>query len=412
MTQVLQDKLKPTGNRQGADSSDQHLARLQSYHQGAGQWLTWVLGGVLLCFVVWASSFQIDEVTRATGEVIASSRVQVIQSVDGGVLSALNVKEGDQVQAGQVLARQDPTRVAANMGETEARLFALRARAARLRAEVTADGTPSFPKAPSATAAEQVRVEQALFVQRRASLREDLRTLQVGLDLARREMRLVEQLAANGDASGSEVMRVQRAANEAESRLLARRNKFLEDARQDLAKAEDEIAQLSQVRTRRAQEHEDTVFRASGPGIVKNIRVTTVGGVLRAGDELMQIVPVGDELIVEAKVRPADIASVSPGLPATLRFDPFDYTIYGSVAGQVVYVSADSMKKDTGRGEEIHYRVHVKPGSYPVVSSSGKSLELLPGMTVQVDIRSGQRSLMAYLLKPIRKTLSESLGER
>lgn len=412
MNQVSHDKAKQGGGRQDAHSSDRRLVRLQAYHEGPGQWLAWVLGGIFIGFVVWAAAFEIDEVTRATGEVIASSRLQVIQSVDGGVLSALYVKEGDQVQAGQVLARQDPTRMAANMGETEARLFALRAKAARLKAEVTADGMPVFPKAPNATAAEQLRVEQALFVQRRAGLREDLRTLQVGLDLARREMHLVEQLAANGDASGSEVMRVQRAENEAESRLLTRKNKFLEDARQDLAKAEDEIAQLSQVMTRRTQEHEDTVFKANGPGIVKNIRVTTVGGVLRAGDELMQIVPVGDELIMEAKVRPADIARVRAGLPATIRFDPFDYTVYGSVAGRVVYVSADSMKKDTGRGEEIHYRVHVKPDSYPVLTSSGKSLEILPGMTVQVDIHTGQRSLMAYLLKPIRKTLSESLGER
>lgn len=412
MNPVLHDKGSQAGGRQHAHDSDRRLERLQSYHQGPGLWLAWVLSGVFLCFVVWASTFEIDEVTRASGEVIASRRVQVIQSVDGGVLSALYVREGDQVRAAQVLARQDPTRVAANMGETEARLFALRARSARLKAEVTAEGMPLFPKAPNATAAEQRRVEQALFVQRRAGLQEDLRTLQVGLDLARKEMQLVEQLAANGDASGSELMRVQRAANEAEARLLGRKNKFLEDARQELAKVEDEIAQLSQVMTRRTQEHEDTVFRANGPGIVKNIRVTTVGGVLRAGDELMQIVPLGDELIVEAKVRPADIASVRPGLPATIRFDPFDYTVHGSVAGQVVYVSADSMKKDTGRGEEIHYRVHVKPDAYPVVSSSGKTLEILPGMTVQADIRTGQRSLMAYLLKPIRKTLSESLGER
>lgn len=406
------DQGPPHRGRHDSQATDARLARLQSYHQGSGQWLAWLLGGVFVCFVAWAMSFQIDEVTRASGEVIASSRVQVIQSVDGGVLSALYVKEGDQVKAGQILARQDPTRVAANMGETEARLFALRARAARLKAEVTAAPMPVFPEAPNATAAEQVRVEQALFLQRRSGLQEDLRTLQVGLDLARREMRLVEQLATNGDASGSEVMRVQRAANEAESRLLGRKNKFLEDARQDLAKAEDEVAQLSQVMTRRAQEHEDTVFKASGPGIVKNIRITTVGGVLRAGDELMQIVPVGDDLIIEAKVRPADIASVRPGLPATIRLDPFDYTVHGSVAGRVVYVSADSMKKDTGRGEEIHYRVHVRPEGFPVISSSGKRLEILPGMTAQADIRTGQRSLMAYLLKPIRKTLSESMGER
>jgi adhesin transport system membrane fusion protein len=154
------------------------------------------------------------------------------------------------------------------------------------------------------------------------------------------------------------------------------------------------------------------VFISNGRGIVKNIRVTTVGGVLRAGEEIMQIVPVGDELIVEAKVSPTDIARVHAGLPANIRLDPFDYTIHGSVAGQVVYVSADTLKKETGRGEEIHYRVHVKPASNPVLSSTGKTLEILPGMTAQIDIRTGERTLMEYLLKPIRKTLTQSMGER
>jgi adhesin transport system membrane fusion protein len=396
-----------------ATSSDQrHVARLQSYHQGAARWLVGGLSIGFVLFVYWASTFDIDEVTRASGEVIASSRVQVIQAVDGGVLSSLHVKEGDRVEAGQVLARLDQTRVGASMGETEARLFSLRAKTARLRAEVTGQETPAFPVAVNGPAAEQIRVERALFVQRQAGLIEDMRTLQLGLDLANKEMKLVEKLAGDGDASGSEVLRVQRAANEAESRLLTRRNKFLEDARMELAKAEDEIAQLSQVLTRRTQEHQDTVFTSNGRGIVKNIRMTTVGGVLRAGEEIMQIVPVGDELIIEAKVSPSDIARVHVGLPANIRLDPFDYTIHGSVAGQVVYVSADTLKKETGRGEEIHYRVHVKPSSNPVLSTTGKLLEILPGMTAQVDIRTGERTLMAYLLKPIRKTLSLSLGER
>lgn len=396
----------------GTDDAQRHVERLQSYHHGSSRWLLWVLSVVFGVFVVWASVFQIDEVARASGEVIASSRVQVIQSVDGGVLSSLQVKEGDRVAAGQVLARLDQTRAGASMGETQARLLALRARAARLRAEVTGQQTPGFPGAPRGAAAEQVRVERALFEQRRTGLHEDLRTLQVAWDLARREMGLVEKLAAEGDASGTELLRVQRATNEAESRWLARRNKFLEDARQDLVKAEDEVAQISQVLMRRVQEHQDTVFTATGPGIVKNIRMTTVGGVLRAGEELMQIVPLGDVLIVEAKVSPTDIARVRQGLPVTIRLDPFDYTVHGGVEGEVVYVSADTLKKETGRGEEVHYRVHVKPKVHPVLSTTGKALELVPGMTAQVDIRTGERTLMAYLLKPLRKTLDQAFGER
>ena len=384
---------------------------LENFHRRRHGWVLGLLFLGLAAFIAWALYFRIDEVARAHGEVIASSRVQVIQAVDGGVLAQLRVKEGDRVKPGQVLAKLDLTRVGATVGETTARLFALQAKAARLRAEVT--GTePVFPGAPSRSLRDQIEVERALFNQRRAGLNEELRTLQVAFDLARKKLALVEQLKTTGDASGSEVLAAQNATNEAEARLINRKNKFLEDARIELARAEDEAAQNTQVLTRREQEREDAVFTANVAGIVKNIRVTTVGGVLRQGEEIMQIVPVDDELIVEAKVSPADIARVRPGLTANIRLDPFDYTIFGSVPAKVTYVSADTLKEQTQRGEEIYYRVHLAPTAHPVVTTTGKSLDILPGMTAQVDIRTGDRTVMDYLLKPVRKTLSESFGER
>lgn len=386
--------------------------RLENFHlRRHGVLLSVLLIGIIV-FVVWAMIFRIDEVAKATGEVIASSRVQVIQAVDGGVLSELAVKEGDRVKPGQLLARLDQTRVGATVGEVEARLFALKAKAIRLRAEVTGAGALSFPNDDREEFRAQIEVEQALFQQRRIGIQEEIRTLKVAVDLSRKELTLVEQLLESGDVSGTELLRAQRALNEADSKLINRKNKFFEDARAELAKTEDEIAQAEQVLTRRQREQQDSVFTAQVTGIVKNVRVTTVGGVLRAGEEILQIVPLDDDLIVEAKVSPADIAQVRPGLEANIRFDPFDYTIHGSVLGKVIYVSADTLKEDTQRGEEIYYRVHVKPATSPVTSTSGKKLEILPGMTAQLDIRTGDRTLMDYLLKPLRKTLSESFGER
>lgn len=392
------------GNRQA-------VASLENYHRRNYSPTLWLLLAGLIVFAVWASVFRINQVARAGGEVIASSRVQIIQAVDGGVLASLNVHEGDRVERGQVLARLDQTRIGAAVKEIDARLSALRAKATRLRAEVTEAKELVFPD-DVRRFPELVRVETALFEQRRLGLTEELRTLEVAVKLAREEADLVENLAKSGDVNRSEVIRTKRVLNDAEANLINRKNKFLEDARIELTKAEDDIAQNVQVLTQRRQQLEDCVFKALLPGIVKNVRVTTVGGVLRPGEELMQIIPIGDDLIVEAKVRPADIANLRTGLEATIRFDPFDYTIFGAVMGKVVYVSADTLKEEAVHGEETYYRVHVVPDTNPVTTTSGRRLDILPGMTAKVDIRTGDRTVLDYLLKPLRKTLSESFGER
>jgi len=385
------------------------IDRLENFHRENHAWIPLLALLFVTAFIAWAMVFRIDEVTRATGEVIASSRVQIIQAVDGGVLSRLDVKEGDRVTSGQVLAQLDQTRVGATLGESDARLFALKAKAVRLRAEVT-DATEL--KFTDNSYREQVAVERALFRQRRLGLREEIRTLQVAADLAKKQLTMTERLAASGDVSDSEILRAQRELNDAESRVINRKNKFLEDARIELAKTEDDIAQNEQVLTRHKQEWRDSVFTAQVAGIVKNIRVTTLGGVLRAGEEMMQIVPLDDDLVVEAKVRPADIAHLREGLNATIRLDAFDYTIFGTVPGKVIFVSADTLKDESAKGQDIYYRVRVSMASGALHTSSGKPIELLPGMTAQVDIRTGDRTLMGYLLKPLRKTVAESFGER
>ena len=392
-------------------SNQQAIANLENYHRRKYSPALWLLLLGLIAFVCWASVFRINQVARAGGEVIASSRVQIIQAVDGGVLETINVREGDRVKQGQILAQLDQTRIGAAVKEVDVRLSALQAKATRLRAEVTETSELVFDQAVMRFP-ELVKVEQALFQQRRLGLAEELRTLNVAVELAREEADLIANLAKSGDVNRTEVIRAARALNDAEAKLINRRNRYLEEARIELNKTDDGIAQNIQILAQRQQELKDSVFTASLPGIVKNIRVTTVGGVLRASEELMQIIPVDDDLIVEAKVLPADIASVKPGLEATIRFDPFDYTIFGAVIGEVVYVSADTLKEETSRGEEIYYRVHISPQSYPALTTAGKELAILPGMTAQVDIRTGDRTVMEYLLKPLRKTTTEAFGER
>ena len=371
----------------------------------------WALVFAFAVTIVWAYFYRIDQVVRGPGTFISTSRVQVIQAVDGGMITSLKVKEGDRVEQGQILATLDDGRSAAAVKELDGRLAALYAKAARLRAEIAGADSVKFPAAVEKFP-EIIKVETALFNQRTSGFQEEMRTAAVAVNLAREDAQLVANLASNGDISRSEVIRAQRTLNEAEAMMINRRNKYLQEVGTDLTKAEDEIGQNEQIRAQRMQQLENTVLKASVPGIVKNMRLTTSGSVLRAGEELMQIVPVGEDIIVEVKVRPADIAQLRPGLSANIRVDPYDYTIYGAVAGKVSYVSADTLKEDTRAGEQVYYRVHVTTKGAPVVTQTGKEIEILPGMTSQVDIRIGDRTVLEYLLKPLRKTLTESFGER
>ena len=371
----------------------------------------WVLVAAFFAILVWSYFYRIDQVVRGPGTFIATSRVQVIQAVDGGMITSLKVKEGDRVAQGQVLATLDDGRSLAAVRELDGRLAALYAKAARLKAEIAGADFVKFPAAVEKFP-EIIRVETALFNQRTSGFQEEMRTAAVAVSLAREDAQLVTNLASNGDVSRSDVIRAQKAVNEAEAMMINRRNKYLQEVGTDLTKAGDEIGQNEQVRAQRLQQLENTVLKASVPGIVKNMRLTTAGSVLRAGEELMQIVPVDDDIIVEVKVRPTDIAQLRLGLPANIRVDPYDYTIYGAVAGKVSYVSADTLKEETRAGEQVYYRVHVTTKGAPVVTQTGKEIEILPGMTSQVDIRIGDRTVLEYLLKPLRKTLTESFGER
>lgn len=387
------------------------IKRLESYHERRLSPLLLILLVGMGGFGYWASTFKIDEVARASGEVIASSRVQLIQAVDGGVLKQLDVREGDRVEKGQVLAKLDDTRVEAAVNEIVARLSALKTKRIRLRAEIIQAKKLKFPKELQQYP-DQIEVETALFKQRHDGLRDELETLKTSVQLSEEEVGLVQQLQGSGDANRSEVIRTAHALNDAKSKLIVRQNRFFEEVSSELTRVEDEIAQNEQVLAQRKQQLDDSLFIAQVAGVVKNIRVTTVGGVLRAGEELMQIIPVDDELLIEAKISPMDISRVQTGHQATLRFDPFDYTIFGGVIGEVVYVSADTLKEDTRNGEEIYYRAHIKAPTSPAITTTGRKLEIQPGMTAQVDIRTGTRTVMEYLLKPLRKTLTESFGER
>ncbi|MDO9226588.1 MAG: HlyD family type I secretion periplasmic adaptor subunit [Pseudomonadota bacterium] len=375
----------------------------------ASRLLLWASITTVAGFLIWANWAELDTITRATGQVIASSRNQVIQTPEGGVLESMLVREGDAVKRGQVLFRFDQTRAGAGHKESQAKAAALRAAVARLQAEVFG-GEPHF-KGLSGFPELQAN-QRALFNRRQAAIQEEVAALENSLALVKSELDMNLPLQKSGDVSRAEVLKLQRQVADVQGQITNRRNKYFQDAQADLAKAQEELESVEQVLAQRREQLAYTEVRAPMDGVVRNVRLTTQGGVAKPGDEILQIVPLEDDLIVEAKVRPADIAFIKPGLPATVKLDAYDYSIYGSLQGAVSYISADTLNEETRAGDMAYYRVQVKTRDHNLSSRTNERIDIQPGMTATVEIKTGRQTVLRYLTKPITKTLDESLGER
>ena len=377
---------------------------------GAGRILIWASAIAIGGFLLWASWAELDQITRANGQVIASSRNQVIQSPEGGVLSEMLVREGAPVKRGQLLARFDKTKTEAGYLESLAKAAALKATFSRLNAEVFG-GKPKFP--PELENYPEFRANQlALFDKRQAAVRDEVAALEKSKKLIREELEMTLPLLKTGDVSRSDVLRLQRQVVDIEAQITNRRNKYLQDSQAELGKAEEDLAGVLQIVTQRKEQLDFTEIRSPMDGVVRNIQLTTLGGVARPGEEIMQIVPVDDDLIIEVKVKPADIAFVKPGLPATVKLDAYDYSIYGTLDGKVIYISADTLNEVARSNEQPYYRVQIKTSIHNLVSKNNERIDVQPGMTATVDIKTGKKTILNYLTKPITKTISESMGER
>ncbi len=375
----------------------------------ASRLLLWSSVATIAGFLYWANWAELDTITRASGQVIVSSRNQVIQAPDGGVLESMLVKEGDTVKRGQVLFRFDQARASAGHQESMAKAAALRATVARLQAEVFGNQ----PRFPDMADFPELRANQiALFKRRQSAIQEEVSALESSLALVKTELDMNLPLLKNGDVSRAEVLKLQRQVADIQGQITNRRNKYFQDAQADLSKAQEDLESVEQILAQRREQLAYTEVHAPMDGVVRNVRLTTQGGVAKAGDEILQIVPLEDDLIVEAKVRPADIAFVKSGLPATVKLDAYDYSIYGSLQGTVSYISADTLNEETRAGDMPYYRVQVKTRDRNLSSRTNERIDVQPGMTATVEIKTGSQTVLRYLTKPITKTLDESLGER
>lgn len=365
----------------------------------------------LFGFIAWSLWAEIDQVTRARGEVIPSGRIQLIQSVEGGTISEIFVREGDRVTKGQVLVRLDEVRPGAAAEEGRATVAGFKAKMARIRAELF-NRPLSFP--PEAMAyPEFVDTQRELYERRRAALTSQIRSLQTMLGLVREELEMNVPLVKSGDVSRSEVLRMQRSASDLEGQIVTRRTEYLQELQAEYAETEQELAAAEQQLRQRQALLKGTEIRSPTDGVIANVRLTTIGGVLGPGDEVLQIVPTGDELIVEAKVSPAEIAFIRVGQEASIKFDAYDSSIYGSAVGDVTYVSPDTLSEETEDGVETNYRVHLAVDTNPMRPRElGERIRIQPGMTATVEIITGESTVFRYLTKPITKTAGDALGER
>lgn len=368
----------------------------------------WACALMLACFIAWAAWFQVVEVSTGTGKVVPSSREQLIQSMEGGIIKELNVSEGALVERGQVLAQLDAVKSESNVGESEAKYRAALASVNRLQAEVSEKPLTfdaSLDKYP-----ELRRAETELFNARRKGLAETLTGIESSLKLVRSELDITENLAKIGASSRVEVLRLNRQRSELELKATEARSEYMVHAREDLAKANSEAQMLSAVIRGRSDSLSRLTLHSPVRGIVKDIKVTTIGGVVPPNGQLMQIVPLDEQLLIETRISPRDIAFIHPEQQAKVKITAYDYSIYGSLDGKVVTISPDTIQ-DEVKPEIFYYRVYIRTDSDVLRNKAGKTFAIVPGMIATVDIRTGEKTVLDYLIKPLNRA-REALRER
>lgn len=344
--------------------------------------------------------------STGTGKVVPSSKEQVIQSLDGGVVTRLDVKEGDIVKKGQILAQIDPIRFESQVGESESKLIATQAKAARLEAEVNQMPLRFSHNIPNGI----VKEETALYHSRQNDLHQTIQGLTQAQQLVRNELQMTEPLVAKGAASEVEVLRLKKDINNFQNQINDKRNEYYVKAREELAQANADIQTLHQTVQGRDDAVKRSIFRAPLRGIIKELSVTTIGGVVPQNGKLMTLVPLDDQLLIEARISPKDIAFIHPNQETTVKLTAYDYSIYGALKGKVSSISPDTIRDDV-KQDQYYYRVYIRTNTDHLITKQGKSFPITPGMVATVEIKTGQKTIMQYLIKPLNKA-QEALRER
>ncbi|WP_292951646.1 MULTISPECIES: HlyD family type I secretion periplasmic adaptor subunit [unclassified Neptuniibacter] len=411
--------------------------------------LLWAMLLFIVIAIFWATWAELDEITRGDGEIIPSSQLQVIETLEGGAVSEILVKEGDIVEKGQVLLRIDDIRFSSSLKENQVRQYELIAKAARLKAEsdnvefISPEGFPEEyqsmieqEKFLFSTRKEEMLAGLGGLEQQVAQRGQELKAaksqegqLQRSYSLLKRELDITRPLLKEGVISEVEFLRLKRQLNDLlgelsgvrlnipriESTLQETKQKlgeselqFRNEARRELNEVGAEVSRIKQALTGMNDRIDRAEVKAPVKGTVKQLLVNTVEGVVQPGDELLNIIPWEDTLLVEAKIRPSDIANIAPGQKAVIKVSAYDFSIYGGVGANVVFISPSTILDEEG---ESHYLVRLET-EQPFLGTASTELPLMAGMTVGVDILTGKKTVMDYLLKPVLKAKNRALTER
>jgi adhesin transport system membrane fusion protein len=404
--------------------------------------------------VIWANWAVLDEVTSGEGRVIPSSQIQVVQNLEGGIVKDILTHEGDIVERDQTLLNIDNSAFVASYGEMRAKYFGLMAAVARLKAE-TEQGAPQFPPELLAEEPRIAQQEQALYLARQSELQATLSILgqqlqqreqeltelkskrdhlQESVSLTRKEIAINKPLVDNGVVPKVEAIKLDRQLNdlngdlqaatlaiprsesavrEVNQRIEEKYLTFRSDAQKDLSQRQTEFNTIAESITAARDRVQRTEVKSPVRGIVKQVKVATVGGVVKPGMDLVEIVPLDDTLLVEAKVRPRDIAFIKPDQDAMVKITAYDFAIYGGLKAKVERISADAIEDDQTRSAhpETYYKIVVRTASNHL-GTADKPLPIIPGMIASVDILTGKKSVLDYLLKPILRGREKAMHER
>ncbi|EBI5627557.1 HlyD family type I secretion periplasmic adaptor subunit [Salmonella enterica] len=373
--------------------------------------ILYMIAAIIIVGLVWAKFARVEEITQGEAKIIPASREQIVQSLEGGILEELGVQEGDMVKKGDMLLKIDPTHAGAIYREGYSKLIGLQGTIARLRAE--AYSIPlEFPNEVKAVPS-IVRDETLAYKARKKALEESISSIQHSYELAQSEIKMSVPLSARGLISNVEILRMKRSANDLLMQIAERKNRFQAEANAELSKLELEYAQTKENLVGREDVFQRTTIAAPVNGTIKNIRVNTIGGVIQPGEPIMEIIPLEDKLLVEAKIKPSDVAFLRQGLPAMVKISAYDFGIYGGLKGKVTLISPDTLREDPQEQQkpgETYYRVYVLTDNN-ALHANGKILPIIPGMTATVEIRTGEKTILDYIMKPVLKA-REAFRER